>query len=408
MIDSHVEKDDLLIIASHQPPTQKILEIGYTDEQDPNWNEKHIWSQAQELYFRITQKRKSCKNIWLSGDIHKSANIMTENICFVTTGRLGSSIEKKTFIQRQAKIIHIPKEKSEFINTTLVASQFTALGHNDLSFGRWEPHDSFFQVVKNEGENNRNQSLKHTTIKENGTINSGENSEHIEIPLELLSDDLQNAILNSIRNKDIYYWGRFQTWKEYVSLSWVPVGPLLADGQLLAHLIAELTFWIFENIFFMEGDDQFPNYEEEDVVLIGTDCWGSIIASQLTITTGIKNYCISTRDLVNTKNINECFELDSKETLLKTKNIIIVTDVIGTGSTIELLKKALNTPQTGLESLPEWHVLSIICDKKRCKYSDLSFVSKHVTACWELRMPVMHRDDLPDESILPPKLSWNG
>lgn len=407
MITENVEENDLLIIASHHPVKSNIMDCGPFDENDPAWDAKHLWQFAHELQDRIKKIRRGAPTIWLSGDIHKPAHVLIGNIGFVTTGRIGSPIMGDTITRRQAKILVIPTNISINTPPTAVTAEFNPPGHNPSPIGDWKIEKNLFQIVSSQSETN-SLTLPQDNIEasmcecQTKNTSSKKYSEHENVIISLIDEELENIIIESIKNNNLYIWGRFHAWKDMVSLAWVPMGPLLNDGEILSHVISKMSLWVKNNVF--DYTDSTIATKLQDTIFVGTDCWGSIIASQLSFITGIRNFCIASRAMGSYCSHHEGLNPDIINSVSSCKNIVFIVDVVGSGSTIKYLHETFSK-QAENDAI-SWYVLSIISDKKQKTCVSLNFLKNHGTACHNLRMPHLRNEELPDASILPPNLAW--
>jgi hypothetical protein len=83
--------------------------------------------------------------------------------------------------------------------------------------------------------------------------------------------------------------------------------------------------------------------------------------------------------------------------------------VLATGHSLRYVYDDIQDKLGDMKLDPEvrWLCLSIIMDEKNARRADCTFVETFGTACKNLRMPVIGKNELPDVAILPPTISFS-
>lgn len=414
-------KGDLLIVASHHPPAVQNPIVDMLDERDPAWVNDHLWWRAACLHAELSQL-SSGQVLWLSGDIHKDHHFVSRKMHTVITGRLGTrsaqisldaskdellkELHKTSQIARQARMIQIPSSgisKSVLFDYRFSAHQEKTLGGNWLATevdpGKNIPETkSGFKEVQ---QANRLQSCD--TPKALADKNKSQSKQPICI--DLLSDDLQRNILGAISEDRLYSMGRFVTCKDRTSISWIPIGALLDNGELLVAVIGKMAEWI---------KTHFAELSPEKLGIVGIDSWGAVIASQISVMTGVRNYCVAARADGITHTESERVSKTVIKGLESCDVIILVSDVVGTGRSLQYVYKELSKgfkarEREGVKTISDkrnWAIVSVICDECCDRRRGLDFANFNVTACKDLRMPILPNKALPDKNILPPAIAF--
>jgi hypothetical protein len=211
--------------------------------------------------------------------------------------------------------------------------------------------------------------------------------------------------------------GRFETAKTQVSLGWVSMGPLLAAAPqqlssfststpLLPLVVSQMRAWILR-----KASEMRTPVESNSVVLLGIDCWGAVIASQLSIMTGWRNFCLAGRgggahhttfERVTPRVIRE---------INAASVVIFVTDAIASGNTLIQIKDEINQKRKLSGLRPgrrkiRWLAAAILCDETTERGKDLDFIEAIGCACKKLRIPLLDPACLPAFDILPATLKF--
>jgi hypothetical protein len=128
-----------------------------------------------------------------------------------------------------------------------------------------------------------------------------------------------------------------------------------------------------------------------------------MFSSYLSVRHDTTNFCLATKhDGRHNNNYESLHYVSTKiKTLTDIKNIVLFTDVIGTGNTVLKVKRKI-------EELAErndfiWSFVSILADNSASNRSDLSSFHFRGTLCNSLKIPILKNIDLPDFNVLPAK-----
>ena len=419
--------DELLVIGAHYPVHNIMADGAVFDEDNPLWAKQHIWQKGVILKDRIKSRPERPQVIWLSGDIHKSFNVSHNEQYFMATGRLGTMTGvNDSQVRRQARVVKVPEIKASPIVTLL---EFVPFGHSSQPhLGRWtEASEEYTNALTNDlppnssiaapvdvAVANAEPSLNTQLEEEDNSVEVSESPSEASLSssvttdvigdvniakIELIDSALQDELMNTIRGSHLYHFGRFDTSDVEVSLSWIPISPLLNEGNLLSSIINCMVKWLRERIDF--NDDK----AYETTLLIGMDCWGSVLASQLSVLIGIPNLCVGERGGGEHYVPAETLSSEASTYVENATNIVLVSDVIATGLSLERIHQKVCEVTPKAEDA-RWLALSVICDEKQQRTAKIDFLEIHGTACKDLRMPVLPTDSLPDESMLPPLISF--
>jgi hypoxanthine phosphoribosyltransferase len=176
------------------------------------------------------------------------------------------------------------------------------------------------------------------------------------------------------------------------------MGALLDQGELLSSLVTQMA---------KEIKKELTNFVPNNAVVIGLDSWGAILASQVSVMTGVKNYCIAGRAKGLTHTASERISETVRNGVVECDLIILISDVIGTGMSLKGVYDDLSEKMTPEQKEQvKWTLLSVICDDRYDRQSNLCFAHTNMTACKDLRMPILKNDDLPSESVLPADITF--
>lgn len=408
--------EDLLVIASHHPPALQDPLVDMMDELDPAWIKNHLWWQAIYFYKELSKSSRG-PVLWLSGDIHKDGHFVSDRMHTVVTGRFGGkppqfSAEKTkeellkethkiSQMHRQARVVQI----SNTGQSHSILLEYKFHGHKELSSnGYWQPTNVEPGLSKPERKGRTQKTTQGDVVQASQPDRKDCPLNKQQTLLELLDEDIQRHILSVIADERLYSMGRFVTCRDRTSLSWIPIGALLNNGELLVAVIGKMASWI---------KTRFSNTPAEKVGIVGIDSWGAVFASQISVMTGARNFCVAARAEGITHTESERVSQTVINGLIHCDVIILICDVIGTGRSLryvsEKLNDGFNLSQGGeaiaTTSNRTWAIISVICDEY-CERDELSFAKFNVTACKDLRMPVLSNDGLPDINIFPPEIAF--
>ena len=390
-----VPLDAVLVIGSHYPVEPSAGDLaGWEDKQD-DWFNKHVWINGTPLRERISRHRKEPrKTIWLSGDIHRNHEWIRRNVCYVTTGRIGTLTgPSDSQNKRQAVVVEINPNSMRVhrFQYEMEASETHA------EYGDWvhqnvievpplseTPNMPFPGGVAAAGE------IERTTITPVTSDSSIDLYAKATFPCEILTDEGNQTIRREIIAKQLYTWGRFATSSDEVLLSWISIGPLMNVPKRLGATTRDMAVWLRSQL-------HHRNFNVEKAVLLGIDCWGAVLASQLSVVTGIRNFCIATRGRGEYHTSHEVISDEVTSAVNVADCVVLVTDVIATGRTLRWVFDQFHSDRKERQS---WFTLSILSDPKQPLAVDCGFIKAHGTAC-QIARPFLPADHAPDADLVP-------
>ena len=393
-----VPPEDLLVVGTHF--SLQTFPDTFVDYEEAGWTAKHVWSQGYPLKKRIAKVRTASPTLWLCGDSHLPDECRFGLTYYVMTGRLGIAPgPDDSRVVRQAKVICFAADDSP---GHVLTFSFILPGHeHQAHYGDWSAESRGIRAAPAEPSDKR--LLGVTSAVDPEAI--GTSKSKPQPNLELLSGELQEQIISTIRRHNLYTLGRFTTSSDkYTSLSWISMGPLLNEPGLLPAIVNEMARWLRQK--FGTGDTESLG---DECVLIGIDCWGAVLASQISVLTGAQNFCIGARSHGEHYTSSEKIGERVLSAIRSTKAVVFVTDVVVTGHTLELLYDEIAGKFRDFNPLTlDWMCLSIVADGSQPLITDCTFIKNHCCACTGLPRPVISTANLPDESILAPTLALTG
>lgn len=304
--------DSLLIVGTHQP-----VEHAPNNSVPFGTGQERVWLEGIPLRQRIRQTcaQRERKALWLAGDVHAPSNTLLSEQIYIVTGRLGGSTgSDDSQIARQAKLVIVGRgsEPIEVIEAELV--RITHQSHPHCTEWTATPRKIGAPIPD------------HTTVPMKPQSRPPSNSavEYADgRAVDALDAVLESEVRRTIQQERLYQLGRFVTCTGAVSLSWVSIGPLLNLHR--RNIVAKMAAWIAPKLS-----------TSERVVLVGVDCWGAVLASNLSVLLGIPSFCVAARARGEHSAHEEKLGFVAKE-ILKADVIVCVIDVIATGHTIEYL-----------------------------------------------------------------------
>lgn len=395
-------QSDLLVVASHHPTCPYVSVDAPFDESNTNWREQHLWENAYPLYSRLISNVES-PVLWLSGDIHRPAHVIEGSMQSVVTGRFGTATNNTpSQIKRQGRVLFISSagESQSWL------CEFVPPGHTDQAqLGHWTISEQSPET-HTKSARRTSRSSAHLNTPQAVAVTSAPFCAEISTPVtssmagsvQLLSELLQDMLLHAIANERLYSLGRYSTSEFESTLAWIPMGSLLDQGELLSSVITKMTQWVKKQLI---------DEEAINPVIIGVDSWGAILASQITAMTGIRNYCVAGRVGGITHSASERIRDTVQSGVVNCDLIILVSDVIGTGKSLNRIHDELSEKMSEEQKQKiKWSLLSVICDEDCQRENNLNFAYTNATACKDLRMPILRNDQLPNESVLPADISF--
>jgi predicted phosphodiesterase len=375
-IREKIPNNSYLIIGCHYP-TEKFPGGSLSgDEED--FDRNHVWDYAVNLRNRIN-KIQTIGTIWLFGDTHAPDHLQIGKILYVMTGRFGTSTAKPSQLRRQAKLINIEQEKDTNIITFYNESQTHSDSKHDIE---WKSNSGRPRSVVSPEE-------KSNEVKQEHEASTPEF-------IHLIDQEIELQIIEKIEKDNLYTFGRFRTANNNTSLGWVSINPLLNTGKILPAIISKIQSRIQGKL----------KVNPDSSIIIGLDFWGAIISSQVSICTGIPNYCNATRG--HEKFYSE-FEVNHNiivDRLNSITDIVIFTDVVSCGATIHKVIEAINKlkKDKAIDKKINFHVISVITDKNEYNMKYADEISSFGSFCINLRIPIIEDSLLPSSLLVPYKI----
>jgi predicted MPP superfamily phosphohydrolase len=175
---------------------------------------------------------------------------------------------------------------------------------------------------------------------------------------------------------------------EFSRLLQIKVGPIMNDQNQKELIIKSLC----------HGFAQF-DLNKVDVLLIGVDCWGYSIATQLGFVLGLQSVGISVRGLNDCEMEKELLRRFSQRKDFEAGRFsyCYVTDVIATGDTLNRVKAKMPL------SVDVSH-FALAMIRSAFSYGNCELNSMKVFSVIDrFNLPVLRNSDLPDEEMLPSK-----
>lgn len=388
---SAVPQDEVLIVGTHYVVDPDVGRLAAFEDEQPDWYPRHFWIHATPIKERIWRMRKEPgKTVWLCGDVHREGCAVRDGILYVTTGRLGTRSGKEDSpILRQATVIEFSDTGLRLLKATYRSSD------NKAEYGDWNAQwatpESDAKVMTGVLDYKDYKSISSAPSFETSDATSANN-------MFVVSEEREEGILRAIRDKGLYSWGRFATSGDQVLLSWISVGPLLNVPELLGATVNDMSGWIQSRL-----NEYCINIE--DVVLIGVDCWGGVLASQVSIITGATNFCVAARGRGEYHTSQETISDEVCETIKRARAVVLVNDVVATGHTQKWVYDKIATVLPDRVKDLRWLSLSVLSDPSQPLAADCSFVDAHGTAC-RIKRPFLPADRVPPDDLVPTQISF--
>lgn len=392
-----VPLDAVLVVGSHYTvePSHGAL-AGFEDAQD-DWPQRHIWTKGTPLRERIERYRKEPrKTIWLSGDIHREYQSIRRNVCYVTAGRIGTPTGRlDSHNRRQAVVVEISPARLR-----VHRFRYEMEAHiTHAEYGDWTPQIVFEDppraaivtaTVPGRAEASGGIESDRAALAPDSSTSSIVLRAKAAFPFEILTEEGNQTIRREIIAKQLYTWGRFATSSDEVLLSWVSIGPLMNVPKRLGATTRDMAAWLRSQL-------RHRNIDVEKAVLLGIDCWGAVLASQLSVVTGVRNFCIATRGRGEYHTSYEVISDEVTSAVNGADCVLLVTDVVATGRTLRWVYDKFHSDGKVRQS---WLTLSILSDPKQPLAVDCGFVQAHGTAC-QIARPFLPADHAPDADLVP-------
>lgn len=387
-----VPDDKILLVLSHYPMIT-FNNTGLFVSEEQGWIEKHYWKSGYKIVDSVTKLRKKEKTLWFYGDSHIPDFRQYDDLqYFFMTGMIGGDYMKRHFINNEAqvqsfnktnevKVIEYATSDSEKTITTYTFTYSPKGQTYDAQTGDWSHSRSAMRNAVN------------PFVKEGGYLTIANKNPEPEI--ELISDSVEKQIIEEITNKKLYQFNRFVVTENESSLGWIQIHKIFENKELLSRCFDKSIEWI--------NSKYNSQFGLTDSIYIGIDFWGAMFSSYCSVRTNIKNFCFATKHdgkhNTNYENImNVCKTLKKFE---KIKNIVLFTDVVASGNTINKVKSSIKEE---LETNDiNWSFVSIISDRFQNNRVDLSEFKNRGALCCKLKIPILKNSDMPEFSILPGK-----
>jgi orotate phosphoribosyltransferase len=421
-IKKHVPREQLLVVGSHYPVDNRGADMAPFDH-EIDFAKRHIWDQGAPIRERVQSIRIGCPTLWLSGDIHRPVAHVEENLHHLTVGRLGTRIKGGTGESQVRRQVALVKMTADGRASVALAEYASDLHKVSPHTGEWRvrpmpirrtgrPRTRRRRLLQGSSSGAASDqiilppsdTLSSTEHLQNEPLISTKNvstgAASLRPFVEILDVGLQREILDTVRERQLYHFGRFAASDAEASLAWVSIGPLLNEGEILSSVVRAMSLWIEIKVKTVTTDPR-------KSLLIGADCWGAVLASQLSVTFGVRNYCLATRARGAHNIEQERVSEYMIESLTHVDNVFVIADVVRSGRSIAFVREALteHLPSEKQRSL-KWFASSVICDETRDLSGHCAFLSGFSTACGTLKMPGVNADSLPPEDFLPSTLSF--
>jgi len=217
---------------------------------------------------------------------------------------------------------------------------------------------------------------------------------------ELIDADYEKEVVKLVATLGLYRFGRFETAREgQVCLGWVDIQRLCCLGLALDGVVMAMDSWVRRKL--QREDEEDPS----QVVFVGLDVWGSILGSQVAVRSRAPFIPLSFRRQDGELHPEE-LDATALEALQTSRAVVIVTDVVGTGRSLALVRDWVQKLLGEEAAKIRWHGVSLICDSDQERGDQLAFLEAHGTICRNLRMPLVDERSLPETSVYPAQLSY--
>lgn len=396
-IEKEIPPNGNLFILSHYPlypPPNNTLLI-----EEPGFIENHIWKSGYFLMDKIDNYRLKGKNYYFFGDIHwPEFSLISPRSAYFFAGILGSSTDP-TYTDNDGrtkafnKIIMARQIIISDPDVIVKTFKYTNKGLKISSHcGSWNMASSNLSDRKSYIVSN-----KSDLFKDNEDLTMETHDEPtIELPrvhndktTELISESIEKEILAEISNNNLYHFGRFITSHKYSSLGWVDIDALMNNSNIFSRCIEKVKSIFLDKLI-----------SNENSILIGLDYWGSCIATHVSIMSEISNWCVATKSKGKYNIEEEKLSGNLLNLGYEVKNIIIFSDVVSTGNSIDEVANLIKE-KTARQDI-NFSSISIISDPHQLRVVDFSLFSFVYSFCIKLRIPIVENEEMPDSNIINP------
>lgn len=383
-----------LCIAAHYPGTADGFQPAAAHARERM--DRHVWGSGSVLIQKLVNMGVCARPIIVfAGDVHQEMLIgRAGNVC-ITSGRFGTEFDgdgHDSLIHRQAVVVNTAHvaDRLEVWLAQYDTKTHRAQGHT----GRWEWNAKSVEIIGTP------EIVVPSRIRPNKGANktlgkAAPPTPELATPT-LLNEALQEEIIDLISN-GLYHLGRFAgSASDMVPMAWVRMGPILNDPgipvQLLAAWEAKIRAWTG-----VGGTDAVSS-----AAVFGIDMVGATLGSRLAALLGTRFGALSMRPrATSTEESQRTSAMTAAGGTNKRDYAILITDVVQTGNTVREARRMLSTFEgSTFGGGTRWMLLSICCDGQS-NHVQIPQDMVHITACRDLRLPLLRRKDLPAENVLP-------
>lgn len=387
--DSIIEKIEersfkYVLVASHHPPesfsghNQALLDEGESFS-------SHIWPHGGHLRRKLGHPSSSVeKMVWFSGDTHRAEHAVVDTkSALINTGSLNHVMREnredkpRDALPPQARILSFDNIET----STLVNYQFH--GHNRVQGeGEWKSTSS--SVAKHDNKSTAPKG-NNTSQSKSKICNNRDNSDAQKKTLvssdtpqsniKLLSEDLNNEIKNYIDQNKLCKQGVYGS-HDTKSLNWVSVTALLSKREIFRKVVS-----VFKDA--LDSIIEKDSIEKDEIILVGVDNWGAIIAHRLGAGTNIKCCNIGVSDNEESYLPEEKINRNLRSIIEKKKLALFVTDIIASGNTLESIHNLIKVVGC------DYKCMTVIFDKDQNRKSDLCFLKEINVLCESIKIPLI-------------------
>jgi orotate phosphoribosyltransferase/predicted MPP superfamily phosphohydrolase len=357
-----VKENDILLIGCHFPIIS--FDNNFLAGEESNWHSNHIWVAGNTLRDRLKKLKTKC-TIWFHGDVHASDQKIIDDEIFVLTSKFGSKPDHSEQ-KRQAILLSI---LDGHISKITCNYEFPTHNQNPR-LGDWNCSDS-------------------NELRIVSPILQSKKKE--EEDLSAHNQEIEKEILRLIKERELYQFGRFKINDGYISLGWVDIIKLMNDKVLL-NRISDKSYALIKSKI---------KEESENLLLLGIDIIGGILASQLSVRFNVKNSIIPVRTKPDHYSVFEFLHSKAFDNISNIENIVIFIDIISTGSTINSIIDEIISQNPSINI----HVISIISNDIKNRIISIPHTKSYTTFCSNLKIPMIKSEDMPDEVFVKPNMN---
>ncbi|EGQ7737607.1 metallophosphoesterase [Vibrio parahaemolyticus] len=396
-----LEARNIIILSHHPANSFKVQQESMFDE-SPDWAPLHIWADGGYLFDRLGHHTANKEKLyWFAGDIHKSELAkLDSNKYTVTTGGLncidhtinvckcGDKDEctcksKHSHINPQMRVVNLKEASS-------VLLEFKPNGHENRGLvGQWK--EDINPRITNISTGDDTSQLPNSS-KATPTINNT-NSQKLSPSISsdspsveqvrtcysefnVIDSQLEESLYTNVIEQNLYTKNFYRSKESITSLAWISITELFNNQSIYRDIISS-----FKKAIELEISEE---VDKTDCLLLGLDNWGSILASRLGAATNIRSCCLAVSGSENSYEEDEIINEELKNIVDKKKLVIVVTDVVNSGNTINKVRKGFSTTTPC-----EWISLTVFADPSQHQKTDFSYYRKISYLCGALRLPLI-------------------